>query len=329
MSSYYEDSNQVAVLRERIAELARIRQGFAAHLGASLYEATKADDTLRWGRESLYDGIAMCDNERARLLARIAELEQQTNAPAAPAAAPTEEAVVEAPHEEELFEGTSAEEHDEHVEDASEATPISKPVFDLEPEPDFEPTYVLEPEPEPAFALEPEPAYGSDSVLEPEPAYGSAFALEPEPEPALALEPEPEPEPAPVVAPDETPAPEFEPSHGFSLNDVFAQPEPEPEPAYVPTYEPAPVEHKVAAPVFSHAEVSQPAARTSAIKCPRCGAIARDGDKFCMECGARLSIPAPAPAHVETHEEKPAICPECGSPVDPSFKFCMTCGHKL
>ena len=91
MGSFYNDSNQVAVLRERITELARIRQGFATHLGASLYEATKDNEALRWGRESLYDGIAMCDNERQRLLAKIADLEQKAVAPSyVPMPAPEE-----------------------------------------------------------------------------------------------------------------------------------------------------------------------------------------------------------------------------------------------
>lgn len=71
MESFYEHSDEVEVLKGRIKELSRIRQGFAAHLGSSLYDATKDDEALRWGRESLYDGIALCDTERDRLLQRI------------------------------------------------------------------------------------------------------------------------------------------------------------------------------------------------------------------------------------------------------------------
>lgn len=76
MGSYYENTNDIEILRQRIDELARIRTGFAAHLGSSLYEVTKGIDEFRWGRESLYDGIAMCDREHQRLLERMHSLEE-------------------------------------------------------------------------------------------------------------------------------------------------------------------------------------------------------------------------------------------------------------
>lgn len=76
MGSYYGESHDLEVLKERIEELSRIRQGFAAHLGNSLYEATKDNEELRWGRESLYDGISACDAERERILQRIAKLSE-------------------------------------------------------------------------------------------------------------------------------------------------------------------------------------------------------------------------------------------------------------
>ncbi len=79
MESFYEHSDEAEVLRGRIKELSRIRQGFAAHLGSSLYDATKNDEALRWGRESLYDGIALCDTERDRLLQRIESLSNDTS----------------------------------------------------------------------------------------------------------------------------------------------------------------------------------------------------------------------------------------------------------
>ena len=79
MESFYEHSDEVDILRGRIKELSRIRQGFAAHLGSSLYDATKNDEALRWGRESLYDGIALCDTERDRLLQRIEILSKDTS----------------------------------------------------------------------------------------------------------------------------------------------------------------------------------------------------------------------------------------------------------
>ncbi len=51
-------------LNARIAELNRQRQGLAAQLGASLYEATRDDATFVAGREGLYEGIARVDAER-------------------------------------------------------------------------------------------------------------------------------------------------------------------------------------------------------------------------------------------------------------------------
>ncbi|MDO4537436.1 MAG: hypothetical protein Q4B54_04685, partial [Coriobacteriales bacterium] len=92
--SFYESTDQVAILRERLRELSRIRSGFATHLGSSLYEATKDDEELRWGRESLYDGIAMCDEERERVLKAIAEIELGLS-PEPPAASVVAEPEVE------------------------------------------------------------------------------------------------------------------------------------------------------------------------------------------------------------------------------------------
>ena len=68
MGAYNENTLSESEIRGRLNELARIRQGFATHLGSSLYEITKDNDDFRWGRESLYDGIAACDAERKRLL---------------------------------------------------------------------------------------------------------------------------------------------------------------------------------------------------------------------------------------------------------------------
>lgn len=103
MSSYYDESQNISVLRERIEELSRIRQGFATHLGNSLYEATKDNEELRWGRESLYDGISACDAERERIKERIAALTESASVlpsgPQVPVADDVREPVVDDPQE--------------------------------------------------------------------------------------------------------------------------------------------------------------------------------------------------------------------------------------
>lgn len=64
-------------LNTRINELNKQRQGLAAQLGASLYDATQDDAGLREGREALYDGIAAIDAEREDCKRQIAALEEQ------------------------------------------------------------------------------------------------------------------------------------------------------------------------------------------------------------------------------------------------------------
>ena len=67
-------------LQAQVNDVNKRRQGLAAQLGASLYEVTKNDESLRSGRESLYDGMAACDEERASLLAQIASLDAEAAA---------------------------------------------------------------------------------------------------------------------------------------------------------------------------------------------------------------------------------------------------------
>ena len=75
MSAQQSNDNTTEALRGKLDELMRIRQGFAAHLGASLYEATRENMALRNGREQLYDGIALCDEQIDGVRRRIADLE--------------------------------------------------------------------------------------------------------------------------------------------------------------------------------------------------------------------------------------------------------------
>ncbi len=51
------------------------------------------------------------------------------------------------------------------------------------------------------------------------------------------------------------------------------------------------------------------------LHCPECGAVVRDEDKFCWNCGAKL---------VFIYE-----CPNCGAEVSSEDKFCRNCGYKL
>lgn len=69
-------------LKARMGELTKQRQGLAAQLGASLYEATREDAALRAGREALYDGIAACDAEKAECQRQIDALDAQAAASA-------------------------------------------------------------------------------------------------------------------------------------------------------------------------------------------------------------------------------------------------------
>ena len=73
-------------LNARIGELNRQRQGLAAQLGASLYEATRGDAALVSGREALYEGIARIDAERAECQRQIAAIDAQAAAAATAAA---------------------------------------------------------------------------------------------------------------------------------------------------------------------------------------------------------------------------------------------------
>ena len=74
MENIYATSNNDEILRDRLKELSRIRQRYAAQLGSTLYAATKDNEELRWGNEALFDGIASCDTEREQIVERLAKL---------------------------------------------------------------------------------------------------------------------------------------------------------------------------------------------------------------------------------------------------------------
>ena len=61
------------------------------------------------------------------------------------------------------------------------------------------------------------------------------------------------------------------------------------------------------------------------MKCSKCGNEMKEGQKFCMKCGA----PASANPQVQTASKQmdaPAVCSKCGNPLIPGKKFCMKCG---
>lgn len=62
------------------------------------------------------------------------------------------------------------------------------------------------------------------------------------------------------------------------------------------------------------------------MKCFKCGAELKEGQKFCTKCGTPVS----ANPHTAAKEaDVPAVCPNCGSPVKPGQKFCTKCGASL
>jgi len=57
------------------------------------------------------------------------------------------------------------------------------------------------------------------------------------------------------------------------------------------------------------------------IRCPKCGALAEAGTKFCASCGAKLTPPVVPAA--------PTTCPKCNAKLPVGAKFCPACGEKI
>ena len=74
-------------LNQRLNEINKDRQNFAAQLGAIVYEATKNDPSAQVGRESLYENIARLDIEREECQQAIAAIEAEAAAAEASAQA--------------------------------------------------------------------------------------------------------------------------------------------------------------------------------------------------------------------------------------------------
>lgn len=301
MDGFYQYTSDVAILRHRLEELARIRQGYAAHLGSSLYEATKGMEELRWGRESLYDGIAACDAEREEILARIASVSE----------AEVVEATLPEPAAVTMVVPTPMPASEPEEEPAPEAFEPALNPYELADEDGLgdEDEYAAEDE---GFADDEDEAADSGLFVVPD-----VYEEDVEDNP-LADD---------VPLADDARADEAQDAHtchncGSPVDEgdkfcmtcgmaLVAVPDAfDAEPAYrqgEPGYPPRPEEFLEQAPT-----------------CAVCGTVGGPGNRFCMVCGSPLTAaPEPAPA------PQAGACPVCGSPTDPSFKFCMTCGHKL
>jgi predicted RNase H-like nuclease (RuvC/YqgF family) len=56
------------------------------------------------------------------------------------------------------------------------------------------------------------------------------------------------------------------------------------------------------------------------VLCPNCGAESKNGEKFCIQCGARVREDEPQ----ETEPER--FCATCGEQLEPGANVCPKCG---
>src|SRR5262245_39733579 len=62
------------------------------------------------------------------------------------------------------------------------------------------------------------------------------------------------------------------------------------------------------------------------IRCPSCEAPLPEGVKFCLECGTRVSGPAPVRRREAANIPVPT-CENCGAPLDPLSGSCLQCSQ--
>lgn len=262
-------------LKAQLSEAMKRRQTLAAQLGASLYDATKDDPTLRAGREAIYDGIAAIDAERAGYQAEIDCIEAEAQAVQAAAVRYT------CP-----FCGSSVAASDLFC------SGCGKPMAEIEAEITKRRTNGI---------ATTAASSASSAATCPQCGFfineGDAFCMncgaklesmpKPEPEPVAVPEPVDAPAPEPVVVPDPEPivAPAPKPDPIVAPAPAF---EPEPEPAAAPVPAFAPEFVPAAGPVQPVAPAPEPVVSLPNNTCPTCGATNDPEDKFCMHCGTKL-----------------------------------------
>lgn len=255
-------------LKAQMSEALKRRQALAAQLGASLYDVTKDDASLRAGREALYDGIAACDAERAQCQAEIERLEAES------AAATAANSYYVCP-----FCGSHV------VTTDLFCSGCGKPMAEI--------TAALSAQQQaPAAPVAPVSAAACPQCGAPVNA-GDVFCmscgynLAAAPTPAAVAASDPEPAVVPVPEPAVAPVPE-------SVDEVAsleAAPMPEPLDAVAsePVVEAEAIETVVAPAPASVTEPAPEPIPAAANVCPNCGTPCEPGDAFCMGCGARLS----------------------------------------
>ena len=244
-------------LKSQMNEALKRRQNLAAQLGASLYEATKDDASLRSGREALYDGIAACDAERAQCQAEIDRIEAES------AAATAATSYFVCP-----FCGSHVVATDLFCSGCGKSMAEITAALSAQQQAAYQPAAAAGGSvcPQCGAPVNDGDVFCMSCGFNLAEAAASAPAAEPAPaatpEPAAVPAPEPAPAPAPAAAPT-------------------------PEPAPVPAPEASPESAPVASP--EPAASSAPAPAPAGNVCPNCGTPYEPGDAFCMGCGARLS----------------------------------------
>ena len=298
-------------LNSQMNDVNKRRQGFAAQLGASLYEATKDDPTFREGRETLYDSIAACDEERARIQKELADIKAEAEADSAAAHSFSCAVCGARMTEADLFcSGCGT--------PAAQAHPVQPSATPVAPAGPVCPSCgatiaqgdlfcmscgskVEQPQPVETPAAQPAgpvcPSCGAEV------AQGDMFCMScgtkiesPEP-PTPAADAVPVPIPEPVGAPVEVPEPSDEPVAAEEPESAAAPeaeeapadaPEPEEEADEVPA---APVDEE-AAPVPESVPTSEPVPEPEPVAvapmCASCGTPLGPNDKFCKSCGTRV-----------------------------------------
>lgn len=251
-------------LKAQMTDALKRRQNLAAQLGASLYELTKSDPSFRAGRETLYDGIAAVDAERAQIQAELDRIERESQA-----------AQTAATHFACPFCGSQLGAGDVFC------SGCGKPMSEIQAA--IAAAQVQAPAAPANWAGPKCPVCGSPMNE------GDLFCMNCGNKldaPAVTPAPEPEPQPAPAPEPVPAPAPEPEPA---PAPEPVPAPAPEPEPAPTPAPAPEPQPEPAPAPAPEPVPAPAPAPADPVAFCPECGTPASPGDKFCMNCGFPLS----------------------------------------